>query len=390
MPSTFAAWPHYAEDEIAAVESVLRSGRVNYWGGEHGSRFEQEFADYHGVKHAIALANGTVALELALYALGIGEGDDVIVPSRTFIASASCVVARGGRPVVADIDAESQNITVDTIRNAMTPKTRAIVVVHLGGWPADMEAIMQFARENDLQVIEDCAQAHGAAINGRKVGSFGDAAAFSFCQDKIISTGGEGGMLCLNDEKAWKRAWAYKDHGKDYDTVFAAEHPPGFRWLHHSFGTNWRLTEMQSAIGRLQLAKLDEWVEARNRNAAMLFEGLTGIDALRVCRPVDNIRHAYYRFYAFIDEAKLRPEWNRERIIMAVSEQGIPCFQGSCGEIYREKAFTENGLSPAERFPIARALDGSSICFLVHPTLSSDNITDTIAVVREVLTSASA
>ena len=382
---SFPPWPNFDQDEITAVAEVLSSGKVNYWTGDQGKCFEKEFAEYIGAEHAIALANGTVALELALYALGIGKGDDVIVPSRTFIASASCVVARGGRPIVADVDEVSQNISVDTIKSVLTPNTRAIIVVHLGGWPADMESIMAYAAENDLIVIEDCAQAHGAMVNSRKVGSFGDAAAFSFCQDKIMSTGGEGGMLLLKDEAAWKRAWAYKDHGKDFDAVFNQEHPKGFRWVHHSFGTNWRLTEMQSAIGRLQLKKLDAWVEKRNANANILHQKLCDTVGLQIHAPGKSIRHAYYRFYAFLDESVLLPEWNRDRIVEAISESGVACFQGSCGEIYREKAFEEAALQPAQRLPVARKLDETSICFLVHPTLCESNMNKIATVVKEVM-----
>ena len=385
---SFAPWPVFPQDEIDAAMATLRSGRVNYWTGGEGRTFEREFAAFTGCTHAIALANGTVALELALYALGIGPGDEVIVTSRTFIASASAVVMRGATPVVADVDQESQNITAETVSAAITPRTRAIIAVHLAGWPCDMSPIMELAREHGLKVVEDCAQCHGATYGGRPVGSLGDVAAFSFCQDKIMTTGGEGGMLTTNDPGLWDRAWSFKDHGKSWDAVYNRQHPPGFRWLHESFGTNWRLTEMQSAIGRVQLGKLPGWTVTRQRHAAILTEGFSRIPALRVTVPPSGIGHAYYKYYVFVRPDALRPEWDRDRIMAAVNAEGIPCFSGSCSEIYREKAFTVNGLGPAERLPVAQQLGGTSLMFLVHPTLSEQDMRDTCQVVEKVMLAA--
>ena len=264
----FSSWPHYDEDEVTAAMRVLQSGRVNYWTGQEGRQFEQEYAALVGAKYAVALMNGSVALEASLVALGMAPGDEVVVTSRTFIASASCVIMRGGRPVMADVDPVSQNITAETIAAALTPRTKGIIAVHLAGWPCDMDPIMNLAREKGLWVVEDCAQANGAIYKGRQVGSMGDVAAFSFCQDKIITTGGEGGMVTTNRHDIWDKIWSYKDHGKSFDAVYYREHPPGFRWLHESFGTNWRMTEMQAAIGRVQLRKLPQWLTLRRRNAA--------------------------------------------------------------------------------------------------------------------------
>lgn len=384
----FAPWPVYAQDEIEAVSEVLASGKVNYWTGQMCTRFETEYARAVGVEHAIALANGTLALELALYGLGVGPGDEVITTSRTFIASASCVVARGARPVVADVDPVSQNLTAETVRAVLTPRTRAIVAVHLAGWPCDMDALLELAREHDLFVIEDCAQAHGAMYKGRPVGSFGDAAAFSFCQDKIISTGGEGGMLVTNNRELWAKAWAYKDHGKSYEAVFRREHPPGFRWLHESFGSNWRMTEMQAAIGCAQLSKLAEWHAARNRNAALLSTGLADIPGLRLTLPTPDIGHAYYRYYAFLDLDCLMPGWAQTRVIASINAEGVPCFVGSCGEIYRELTFTRAGFQPAQPHPVAHQLAQTSLAFLVHPTLDGQDMRDTCAAVGKVMRAA--
>lgn len=385
----FAPWPTFREDEVEAVADVLRSGKVNYWTGDQGRAFEAEYAGALGRRHAIAVANGTVALELALEAFGIGAGDEVITSSRTFIASASAAIARGAVPVIADVDRDSQNVTVDTLSACLTPRTRAVIVVHLAGWPCDMPSIVHFAEEHDLIVIEDCAQANGATVAGRPAGSFGHAAAFSFCQDKIITTGGEGGLLALDDDEAWRRAWAYKDHGKSYQAVYEREHPPGFRWLHESFGTNWRMTEMQAAIGRLQLARLEDSIEARTRHAAMLRDAFATTPALRVPQPPEYVRHAYYKFYAFVEAEALAPGWDRDRIMSAIVEAGVPCFSGSCSEIYRELAFERAGLGPERRHPVAAELGETSLMFLVHPTLSDDAVRRTGEVTRAVLETAS-
>lgn len=382
----FAPWPYFEQDEIEAVAAVLKSGKVNYWTGDEGRLFEREFAVMADCDYAVALANGTVALELALFALGIGPGDEVIVPSRTFIASASAIVMRGATPIVADVDAASQNITADTIAEVITPKTRAIIAVHLAGWPCDMDPINQLARKHGFVVVEDCAQAHGATYKGRPVGTLGDAAAFSFCQDKIVTTGGEGGMLTTNSKDIWEKAWSYKDHGKSFDAVYNRQHPLGFRWLHESFGTNWRMTEIQSVIGRVACRKLPKWVEARRKHAAQLAEVLGQIPSLRISVPFSEIHHSYYKFYSFVRPEKLREGWTRDRIMDAINAEGIPCSTGSCSEIYLEKAFDEDGLRPTSRHEVARKLGETSLMFLVHPTLCEEDIADTCAAVDKVMT----
>jgi dTDP-4-amino-4,6-dideoxygalactose transaminase len=381
----FAPWPLHEPDEVAAVTRVLESGKVNYWTGEEGSKFESEYAQYLGRNHAIALANGTVALELALEALEIGPGDKVVTTSRTFIASASAIVLRGATPVIADVDRNSQNLTAETVERVLTPRTKAVIAVHLAGWPCDMEPLLDLADSRSLAVIEDCAQAHGATYRGTPVGAFGAFGSFSFCQDKILTTGGEGGLLAMDDEAMFKRAWAFKDHGKSYDAVFNRDHPPGFRWLHESFGTNWRLTEMQSAIGRVQLRKLPVWSTRRRQHAQRLNEAFEGEPGLRVTVPPADIEHAYYKYYVFVRPEALRTDWDRDRIMTEVTELGIPCFSGSCSEIYLEKAFEMAGLGPSDRLPVARELGETSMMFLVHPTLKDAAIEDTIRAVQAVM-----
>jgi dTDP-4-amino-4,6-dideoxygalactose transaminase len=383
-----APWPNFESDELEAVQRVLTSGKVNYWTGTECREFEREYAQYLGVNHAIALHNGTVALELALYAFGIGAGDEVITTPRTFIASASVAVMRGATPIVAEIDPITQNITAETIRQVITPRTKAIIPVHLAGWPCDMDPIMELAREYNLIVIEDCAQAHGAFYKGRPVGSIGHAGAFSFCQDKIMTTGGEGGLLVLHDSEIWAKAWAFKDHGKSYEAVYDREHAPGFKWLHDSFGTNWRMLEVQAAIGRIQLRKLPGWVRQRRKNAAMLTLAFEHTQALRLTVPPTDIEHAYYKYYTFVRLERLKPGWSRDRIMNEITARGVPCYSGSCSEIYLEKAFVNSGLGPRERLRVAQELGDTSLMFLVHPTLRESDLQYVAQVANDVFTAA--
>jgi len=380
----FAPWPFFAGDEIRAVAAVLRSGKVNYWTGSEGTQFEKEYAAFCGAGFGVALANGTVALELALCALGVGAGDEVIVPSRSFIASASCAAVRHAVPVFADVDLDSQTLTVETVRAVASPRTRAVIAVHLAGWPCDMDPLVDWAHAQGINVIEDCAQAHGATYKGRPVGGLGDVAAFSFCEDKIISTGGEGGMLVTNDRHLWERAWAYKDHGRSFDAVCNRAPDPGFRWLRESFGTNWRLTEMQSALGRILLHKLPERVAKRRRLAAILDSSFSRNSALRVTLPPPHVGHSYYKYYVFLRPEQLRKDWDQRRIIAAIRAEGIPCFSGTCSEIYLEHAFPADS-RPKRRLPVARELGDTSLMFLVHPTLSEEDMDDTARAVQKVL-----
>lgn len=383
-----APWPYFAPDEQEAALNVLQSGRVNYWTGQECRSFEEEFAAYTGRRHAIALANGTLALELALEAFGIGAGDEVVTTCWTFIASASCAVARGARPVLADVDPVSRNVTAESIEAVLTPRTKCIVCVHLAGWPCDMEPILELARKHDLIVIEDCAQAHGARYKGRPVGFFGHAAAFSFCQDKIMTTGGEGGMLLLDDEAAFRRAWAYKDHGKSWELMNAPHSGSGFRFVHENFGTNWRMTEMQAAIGRIQLGKLDTWVARRRENAAFLVGELGKLAGVEIHVPGPDYFHAYYKFYLALDAVFLRDGWSRDRVVTEITAQGMPAFAGVCPEIYREQAFVRAGMGPAAPLSVAGSLGARSLLLLVHPTITPDDMSRYAGVVVRVLRAA--
>jgi hypothetical protein len=380
----FAPWPSFSPAEIEAVNRVLQSGNVNYWTGEEGRTFEREFADWTGTRFAIALANGTLALEAALDGVGIAPGDDVVVPCRTYVATASSVAMKGARPVFADVDPVSQNVTAATIRAVLTPRTRAVIVVHLAGCPCDMDSILELAREKGLKVIEDCAQALGATYRGRRVGSFGDIGAFSFCQDKIMTTGGEGGMITTNDESSFSRMWSLKDHGKNCDRVFSSSHPPGFRWLCDSFGSNWRMTEMQAAIGRVNLPHLAGWVKTRREHAAFLLDGFKDLKGLRLIVAPPEVTHAYYKLYAFVRPETMRPGWSRDRLLAEIAARGVPCFVGSCSEVYREAAFVRAGFVPAAPCEVSRGLGETSLMFLCHHTLSRAALEKTVAVVRAV------
>ncbi|BEU02775.1 aminotransferase [Agarivorans sp. OAG1] len=366
------SWPSFTEQEAQAVSDVLLSNKVNYWTGTQGKTFEKEFAAWAETNHAVAVANGTLALELALRALGVTSGDEVIVTSRTFIASASAIVNVGAKPVFADVDLASQNITAESINAVLSKATKAIICVHLAGWPCEMDTINQLAKQHNLYVIEDCAQAHGALYRGKPVGGLGDVAAWSFCQDKIMTTGGEGGMVTTNDKALWEKMWSYKDHGKSYDTVFNKAHPPGFRWLHESIGSNWRMTEMQAAIGRIQLTRMADWQKQRQANAMQLAKCLAEYPFITIPQPPKHIQHAFYKFYVFVDGNQQIV--SRDQIIDALNAAGVPCMQGSCGEVYLEKAFDGLDVRPQRPLTNAKHLSDTAIMFMVHPTITTQDM----------------
>lgn len=399
LNTSFAPWPSFTDEEAEAVKQVLLSNKVNYWTGSETREFEREFAAWCNVPHAVALANGTLALDVALKALDIGPGDEVVVTSRTFIASVSCVVNAGAVPVFADVEADSGNISAATIAQVVTPKTKAVICVHLAGWPCDMDPIMVLSQQHGFAVVEDCAQAHGAHYKGRPIGSIGHVGAWSFCQDKIMSTAGEGGMVTTRDEALWRKMWAYKDHGKSYEAVYERQHPPGFRWLHESFGTNWRMLEMQAVVGRIQLKRMAQWQTKRAANAQAIANACARFKALsvpafkcngKVCADTcAGCVHANYKFYAYINPAELNAGWTRDKVIDAINAAGVPCTQGSCSEVYLEKAFDGSGWRPEARLPTARRLGETSLMFLVHPTLTEAEIQKTCEAIAHVMCKAS-
>ena len=374
LNTSFEPWPSFTQEEADAVSRTILSNKVNYWTGTECREFEKEFAAYTQTKYAVALMNGTVALDVALKALNIGAGDDVIVTSRTFLASASAIVTAGANPIFADVELDSQNISRRTIEAVLTPNTKAIICVHLAGWMCDMDPIMALAKEKGLYVIEDCAQAHGAMYKGKPAGSVGHIGAWSFCQDKIMTTGGEGGMVTTNDERLWKKMWSYKDHGKDFDSVYNKQHPPGFRWLHDSFGTNWRMLEVQAVIGRIQLKRMADWTAQRNKNMQFVLDSFADTPFFTVHKPSEDYVHAAYKCYVQVNLQALPEGWTRDRIMQVINDQQVPCYSGSCSEVYLEKAFDNTPWRPKVRLKNAVNLGESSLMFLVHPTLSENSL----------------
>lgn len=385
LNTPFSPWPSFTQEEADAVARVLLSNKVNYWTGQECREFEKEFAAFAGTDYAVAVANGTVALDLALHALGVGPGDEVVVTPRTFLASATTVINAGATPVFADVDPDTQNITAETVAAVITPRTKAVICVHLAGWPCDMDAMMVLANQHGFAVIEDCAQAHGATYKGRPVGGLGHIGCWSFCQDKIMTTGGEGGMVTVNDRELWSRMWSFKDHGKSWEAVYEREHAPGFRWLHESVGTNWRMMEMQAVIGRIQLKRMPQWTRQRQVHCQAIWDAARSIPALRVPQVPEQIGHAGYKCYVFVQPDKLPQGWDRDRIMAEMVAQGVPCFSGSCSEVYLEKCFQDRGLAPKERLPVARELGETSLMFLVHPTLTAAEIDKTCDALKALL-----
>ena len=385
LNTNFTSWPSFSEEEANAVKNVLLSNKVNYWTGNECREFEKEFAAWSNSKYAIALGNGTLALDNALKALGVGSGDEVIVTSRTYIASVTSIVTAGAIPVFADIDTNSQNITTTSIRSMITKKTKAIICVHLAGWPCEMDEIIELANEFNLYVIEDCAQAHGAKYKSKPVGSIGNIGCWSFCQDKIMTTGGEGGMVTTNDKSLWSKMWSYKDHGKSYKAVYEQKHPDGFQWLNESFGTNWRMTELQGVIGRIQLKRMSNWHSNRISNALKIWNTAKQCKGLRVPSIPDYIEHAAYKCYVFIKLEELKNGWGRDKVIKEINALGVPCYSGVCPEVYLEKAFDNSGFRPKERLANAKELGQSSLMFLVHPTLTKNEIQQTCDAITSVM-----
>ncbi|WDE99144.1 DegT/DnrJ/EryC1/StrS family aminotransferase [Lentisphaera profundi] len=414
-----SAWPYFDEEMIEATAKILKSGKVNYWTGDihtlddgttvrgENGLFEYEFAQYHKAPYSIALANGTLALELALQAFNIGSGDEVITTTRTFIASASACIMRGAKPVFADVELNSQNISAQTIAPLITKNTRAVIAVHLGGWACELDEIKKLldAKEHEfghkIYLIEDCAQCLGGEYKGQKLGTIGDAGCFSFCQDKIITTGGEGGMLLLKDKDAYRRAWSFKDHGKDFDKYNTTLNHPlvdldkaHSSSYYSSIGTNWRMTEIQAAIGRIALAKLDSWnLAARKKYAQILNTAFKTSPGLRVEEAPTHIVHAYYKYYVFLEISKLKDNWDRNAVIQAIAKEGIVCQFGSTWAIGKEDAWKDVqmpnrdtlNLQVTQDLPNDLAIGSSVIMFQVHPTLSEQNIHQTISVVNNVM-----
>jgi dTDP-4-amino-4,6-dideoxygalactose transaminase len=375
-------WPQINDKMIEKVSDILKSGKLNQWNNPIVNEFGSKFAKYIGSNYGIPVFNGTVALELCIKTLDLKNGDEVIVTPRTFLASASCCTFYNITPKFVDVDLDSQNITLETIKSSITKKTKAVILVHLAGWPCELDEICEYCREKGIYIIEDCAQAHGAKYKGKSVGTWGDINAWSFCQDKIITTGGEGGMVTTNCPYLFKKAWSIKDHGKDYDTVFNKEHPPGFRWLHQNIGTNWRMMPIQAAIGIEALDLLESWIDHRRNIASIYNKELKDINGVRLTIPPEEVYHSYYKYYFFIDPKQFKI--SRDEIIQKINNENIFAQVGSCSEVYLEKALIK--YKPSKDLNNTQELFKTSIMLLCDPCVTIDDATSNIKNIKNILT----
>ena len=345
-------WPQFDENAIHAVESVLRSGKVNYWTGRKGMEFEQRYAEWQGSQYAISTTNGTAALHVALNSLGIGPGDEVIVPSYTFIATSFSVVQAGAVPRFADVNLEDHCISVESAEKLVNERTKAIIPVHLYGNVCDMDAIRAFARKHNLFVIEDNAQAFGGEYKGKKTGTLGDISACSFCQNKTFTTGGEGGMVTTdNEELAWK-ARSFRDHGYDVkDRLNLLEMEQKLSYIHNMVGFNYRMTEMQSAIGVAELDRMDTWnMPNRRRNANILISRLKQLPQIKYF-PVDTAerRNGWYVMAFSLDVDQMKCDITE--FVKAVAAEGAPVWKVFWPQCHTERAYTDHVAFGNSGFP---------------------------------------
>ena len=345
-------WPQFDEAAIQAVEAVLRSGKVNYWTGKRGMEFEQQFAEWQGSRYAISVATGTAALHVALSSLGIGPGDEVIVPSYTFIATSFSVVQAGAIPRFADVNLDDHCLSLESAEKLVTKRTKAIMPVHLYGNVCDMDQINAFARRHNLFVIEDNAEAFGGVYKGKKTGTLGHIAGCSFCQNKTFTTGGEGGMVTTDDEElAWK-ARSFRDHGYDVkQRLGMLELEQKLPYIHDRVGWNYRMTEMQSAIGLAELARLDTWnMPRRRRNAQILVSALKTSKRIKYF-PIDTPkrRNGWYVLAFSLDVERMKCDI--QQFVAAVSAEGAPVWKVFWPQCHTERAFREHDAFGRTGFP---------------------------------------
>jgi dTDP-4-amino-4,6-dideoxygalactose transaminase len=341
VTNKLAGWPQFSEKAIESVQQVLRSGKVNYWTGPKGMEFEKNFAAWQGSKYAISVATGTAALHVALSALGIGPGDEVIVPSYTFIATSFAVVQAGAIPRFADVNLDDHCISVESAEELVTPRTKAIMPVHLYGNVCDMDRIKAFASKHNLFVIEDNAEAFGGSYKGRKTGTLGHIAGCSFCQNKTFTTGGEGGMVTTDDEELAWQARSFRDHGYDVKerlNLLALEQK--LPYIHNRIGWNYRMTEMQSAIGLAELERMDDWnMPARRRNARILMEALSKVPQIKYM-PIDTPerRNGWYTMAFSLDIENMNCDVMQ--FVKAAGAEGCPCWKVFWPQCHTERAYT--------------------------------------------------
>ena len=362
-------WPIVSSKEIKIVNKVLKSNKLNYWTGTNCTNFEKEFSNKFKIKYSISLANGSVGLDIAIKSLKLKKNSEIIVTPRSYISSVTSVINQGLKPIFADIDLNSQNIEAKNIEKKITKNTKAVVVVHLGGMPSNMIKIKELAKKYNLKIIEDCSQAHGAKINNKYVGTFGDVSVWSFCNDKILNTLGEGGIVATKNRNNFKNLWSLKDCGKNYSKLRKKKRQFKFRWVHDFEGTNLRMTEVQAAVGRYQLKQLDKWIKKRNINSIKINKVCEKFRSIKTQKTPKNFTNAYYRCYVFLRPNFIKKGWTREKILKYLNKIGLYCDVGSCPEIYKEKFLITNKLVSSKELENASLVGKTSIAFKVSPNI---------------------
>jgi len=352
VTNTLASWPQFDDKAIKAVEAVLRSGKVNYWTGPQGMAFEKAFAVWQGSRYAVSVATGTAALHVALTALGIGPGDEVIVPSYTFIASSFSVVQAGAIPRFADVNIDDHCISVESAEKLVNKRTKAIMAVHLYGNICNMDKINAFAAKHRLYVIEDNAEAYGGSYKGKKTGTLGHIAACSFCQNKTFTTGGEGGMVTTDDEDLAWNARSFRDHGYDVkERLNLLELEQKLPYIHSVVGWNYRMTEMQSALGLAELERIDTWnLPRRRRNARIIMDAVRDLPQVK-CRPIDTPqrRNGWYVMAFSLDIDNM--SCDIAQFVAAAGAEGAPCWKVFWPQCHTEAAFTQHNAFGKSGFP---------------------------------------
>jgi perosamine synthetase len=389
-------WPAYGKEEIEVADQVLRSGHLARQSGTWVQRFEKEYARKFGIKHAIAVSSGTAAIHVALAALGVGPGDDVIHTAHCFIGTATPTLHAGAVPIFADIDERTFNISPASIEQQITPHTKAIVPVHLNGLPADMDSILRIAREHKLFVVEDAAQAHGSEFGGKLAGTMGVFGCFSFWEDKLITTAGEGGMIVTNDDDLALQARKIHHHG---EVRRDGDYYQGERlYYHDTLGYNYRMTEIQGAIGCVQLQRLDEYVRQRRQNAHRLTGLLSEVPGVIPPYEPENCKHVFYKYVVRLDRRATQA--SSKEVVEALSAEGIPVSRRYPTPLHQQPLFTERhgqgntsapfcwykgdlkyggGLPKAERLP------NDLVRLPLTPNLSNDDLVDIARGVSKVM-----
>ena len=362
------SWPNFSKKLISQVGNVIKSGKINYTTGPYGQKFENEFSKHIGNKFSIAICNGTAALEVAIKSLRLPKKSKIIVPARSFFSSAACIVNTGHIPVFVDVDLLTQNISLEDIKNKISKKVRAIICVHLAGLPCDIRGVKKIANKHNLKIVEDCSQAHGASIQNKKVGSFGDVSTWSFCNDKIISTLGEGGMISTNNKSIYEFCKRYINHGSD---LKKNKNSYKFVYNKNTFGTNLRLTEIQSFAGMEQLKNLKKIQNKRQKMSKDYYNLILKYNKYFYSYyPSKNIKSAWYRFYFFLKTEVKNYKNIRFKIIKDLNRNDLKCFTGSCPEIYLEKSFQKLKNFRSIRLKNSKILGETSIALDVNHTLN--------------------